>query len=81
VNEHNAPVPCDHCLEAWEQRAIVDFAREYPLEGYRRPTYMLLDRDRVAVSLASVYRVLREAGLMGRHGCGQGGYAQIHCQS
>ncbi|HEV2329752.1 MAG TPA: IS3 family transposase, partial [Verrucomicrobiae bacterium] len=40
------------------------FAREYPLEGYRRLTFMMLDRDIVAVSPASVYRVLREAGLI-----------------
>ena len=36
VNEHNALVPRDHWLEAWEKVAIVQFAREYPLEGYRR---------------------------------------------
>jgi putative transposase len=27
ANEHNATVPRDHWLEAWEQQAIVDFAR------------------------------------------------------
>ena len=61
VNEHNGLVPRDHWLEAWEKAAIVHFAREYPLEGYRRLTFMMLDRDVVAVSPASVYRVLREA--------------------
>jgi transposase InsO family protein len=66
VNEHNAPVPRDHWLEDQEKQTIVNFAREYPLEGYRRLTYMLIDLDRVAVSPASVYRVLREAGLVGR---------------
>jgi len=64
VNEHNALVPRDHWLETWEKAAIVEFAREYPLEGYRRLTFMMLDRDIVAVSPASVYRVLREAGLI-----------------
>jgi len=66
VNEHNAPVPRDHWLEDHEKEAIVNFAREYPLEGYRRLTYMLIDLDRVAASPASVYRVLGEAGLVGR---------------
>jgi len=64
VNEHNGLVPRDPWLEAWEKAAIVHFAREYPLEGYRRLTFMMLDRDVVAVSPASVYRVLREAGLI-----------------
>jgi len=64
VNEHNALVPRDHWLETWEKAAIVEFARAYPLEGYRRLTFMMLDRDIVAVSPASVYRVLREAGLI-----------------
>jgi transposase InsO family protein len=62
VNEHNHLVPRDHWLEAWEKAAIVNFAGEYPLEGYRRLTFMMLDRDVVAVSPASVYRVLRQAG-------------------
>jgi transposase InsO family protein len=44
--------------------AIVRFAREYPLEGYRRLTFMMMDRDIVAVSPASVYRGLREAGMI-----------------
>jgi transposase InsO family protein len=64
VNEHNHLVPRDHWLEAWEKEAIVDFCLEYPLEGYRRLTFMMLDRDLVAVSPASVYRVLKQAGLI-----------------
>ena len=64
VNEHNGQMPRDHWLEAWEKATIVKFAREYPLEGYRRLTFMMLDRDLVAVSPASVYRVLREAGMI-----------------
>ncbi len=62
VNEHNGLMPRDHWLEAWEKAAIVNFARQYPLEGYRRLTFMMLDRDIVAVSPASVYRVLHQAG-------------------
>jgi len=64
VNEHNTWVPRDHWLEPWEQQAIVDFARAHPREGYRRLTFMMLDEDVVAVSPASVYRVLSKAGLL-----------------
>jgi len=63
VNEHNALVPRDHWLEAWEKLAIVAFHVEHPLEGYRRLTYLMMDEDVVAASPATVYRVLAE------HGC------------
>ena len=66
VNEHNAWIPRDHWLEAEEKRAILGFQREYPLEGYRRLAFMMLDRDIVAVSPSSVYRVLKEAGAIRR---------------
>jgi transposase InsO family protein len=66
VNEHNGRIPRDWWLEEWEKQAIVDFHQQYPLEGYRRLTFMMLDRDIVAVSPASVYRVLKGAGLIGR---------------
>ena len=64
VNEHNARVPRDHWLEDWEKRAIAAYARQHPGQGYRRLTYMMMDADSVAASPASVYRVLKEAGLM-----------------
>lgn len=66
VNEHNGWVPRDFWLEDWEKKAIIDFHHDYPLEGYRRLTFMMLDRDVVAVSPASVWRVLGQAGLLGR---------------
>ena len=61
VNEHNAKVPRDWWLEDWEKQAIVDYHDRHPLEGYRRLTFMMLDDDVVAVSPASVYRVLKAA--------------------
>lgn len=64
ANEHNHLVPRDHWLENWEKREIVRFFYEYPLEGYRRLCFMMLDRDVVAVSPASVYRVLKAEGLL-----------------
>jgi transposase InsO family protein len=68
VNEHNGRIPRDHWLEDWERRAIVDFHRQFPLEGYRRLAFMMLDRDVVAASPASVYRVLKGAGCLSRRG-------------
>jgi putative transposase len=68
-NRHNAPIPRHFWLEEWEKAAIVAFQRRYPLEGYRRLAYMMLDADVVAVSPSSVYRVLKAAGtLAGRGG-------------
>jgi putative transposase len=67
ANEHNAWVPRDHWLEDAEKRAIIDFHARYPLEGYRRLTFMMLDADVVACSPSSVYRVLSQAGLLERH--------------
>jgi transposase InsO family protein len=67
ANEHNAWVPRDHWLEPAEKQAILDFHALHPLEGYRRLTFMMLDQDVVACSPASVYRVLKGAGLLDRH--------------
>ena len=66
ANEHNAWVPRDHWLEEWERQAILDFHERFPLEGYRRLTFMMLDQDIVAVSPSSVYRVLAKAGRLDR---------------
>jgi putative transposase len=64
VNEHNAWVPRDHWLTDDEKSRICGFARAHPLEGYRRMTFMMLDAEVVACSPASVYRVLKKAGLL-----------------
>ena len=64
ANEHNAPIPRDFWLEDWEREAIIKFCIDNPLEGYRRLTFMMLDRDIVAVSPASTWRVLSKAGLL-----------------
>jgi transposase InsO family protein len=62
VNEHNGWIPRDFWLEAWEKQAILDYQEKFPLEGYRRLTFMMLDADVVAVSPSSVWRVLSQAG-------------------
>lgn len=66
ANEHNGRVPRDHWLLSWEREAIVAFHELYPLEGYRRLAFMMIDRDVVAVSPTTVYRVLKERGLLDR---------------
>jgi transposase InsO family protein len=66
ANEHNALVPRDHWIDDDERQRIIDFHEQFPLEGYRRLTFMMLDRDVVAVSPATVYRVLSGAGLLDR---------------
>ena len=64
ANEHNAMIPRDHWIEPQERVAIIQFARQHPLEGYRRLTFMMLDRNVAAVSPATTYRVLKAAGLI-----------------
>lgn len=66
VNEHNGLIPRDFWLEDWEKKVIIDFHYEHPTEGYRRITYMMLDRNLVAVSPSTTYRVLKAAGLIRR---------------
>jgi transposase InsO family protein len=64
ANEHNGLVPRDFWLKEWEKQAIIKYHHKYPLEGYRRLTFMMLDDDVVAVSPSSTYRVLNGAGLL-----------------
>lgn len=68
INEHNGSIPRDHWTEQWERDAIIGYHDRFPLEGYRRLTFMMLDDDDcdVAVSPATTYRVLRGAGLLDR---------------
>ena len=66
VNEHNGWIPRDFWLEGWEKEAIIGFHLKNPLEGYRRLTFMMLDEEVVAVSPASVWRVLQQSGLLSR---------------
>jgi putative transposase len=62
--QHNGRTPRDHWLADWERQAILQFHCEHPLDGYRRLTYMMIDANVVACSPSSVYRVLRDAGVL-----------------
>ena len=66
VPTHHGLIPRDHWLHAWERHAIVAFHDQHPLDGYRRLAFMMLDADVVAVSPATVYRVLTAAGRLDR---------------
>ena len=48
ANEHNAWIPRDNWLGDDEKQAIIAFQDRFPLEGYRRLTFMMLDQDVVA---------------------------------
>jgi transposase InsO family protein len=64
VNTPHGPTPRDHWLTPDERAAILRYHASHAPEGYRRMTFMMLDADVVAVSPASVYRVLKSAGVL-----------------
>ena len=66
VNTHNGQVPRDPWLTPAEQAAILAYHAQHPLDGYRRLAFMMLDADVVAVSPATVYRVLTTNGCLDR---------------
>lgn len=66
VNDHNGKIPRDYWLADWEKDLILNFQKNNSTEGYRRISYMMLDKDLVAVSPATTYRVLANAGLLKR---------------
>lgn len=65
-NDHNGKIPRDYWLQEWEKDKIIEFYREHSTEGYRRVSYLMLDKGLVAVSPATTYRVLAKAGLLKR---------------
>ena len=67
-NRHNAPIPKDGWLLEWEKTAIIDFHFKHPDQGYRRLAWMMVDADVVAVSPSSVWRVLKNNGLLDGQG-------------
>lgn len=70
-NRHNANLPKGNWLLPEEYKAIIDYAKAnkandvfYIKDGYRRLSYRMLDENIVAVSSSTVYRVLKEEGLL-----------------
>ncbi len=64
ANEHNALVPRDHWILPEEREAILAFHAKNPLEGYRRLTFMMLDKKVAAVAPTTTWRVLSAAGVI-----------------
>jgi transposase InsO family protein len=62
--KHNGMIPKEHWLLPDERQLILDYRCTNPEIGYRALTYHLIDADIVAASPSSIYRVLREAGLL-----------------
>lgn len=65
-NDHNGKIPRDYWIQEWEKRKIIEFFQQHSDEGYRRVSYLMLDQGVVAVSPATTYRVLANAGLLKR---------------
>jgi transposase InsO family protein len=58
-----------HWLTEREKCAIVDYYQTRPGDGYRRCAHMMVDEDVAYASPATVYRVLRDAGVLSRSDC------------
>jgi len=65
-NKHNGKIPRGFWILPWDKQAIIAYALNHESEGYRRLCYQMLDEDIVAVSPSSVYRTLKEAGLLSK---------------
>lgn len=65
-NRHNGLMPKSYWLLPLEREAILAYCKDKTDEGYRRLTYQMLDKNIVAVSPSTVYRVLKAAGLLKR---------------
>lgn len=66
ANEHNGQIPRDFWLSDDEKVAVLKFHNQNPLEGYKRLTYMMLDKGVIAVSPTTIYGILKRAGVLDR---------------
>ena len=64
--KHNGQQPKDFWLTDEEKEAILKYAKANPETGYRRMCYEMMDADVAAVSPTTVFRLLRDNGLMNR---------------
>jgi len=63
-NHHNGALPKDSWLCAKEKQEIIFFFSANRGDGYRRSTYVMIDKDISYASLSTLYRVLKEAGML-----------------
>lgn len=64
TNQHNGKQSRDYWIQPWEIEAILMYYKTHPGNGYRRITYMMMDDNVVAVSPATVYRILKKNNLL-----------------
>ena len=63
VQKGKSNIPKGHWSTPDEQKAVVEFKKENMCVGYVRLAWMMLDKNIVALSPSSVYRILVNAGL------------------
>ena len=63
-NQHNGAMPKDSLLFAKEKQAIISFFSGNRGDGYWRCAYVMIDKDVAYASPSTVYRVLKETGLL-----------------
>ena len=63
-NQHNGAMPKDSWLCAKEKQAIISLFSANRGGGYRRCAYMMSDKEVAYASPSTVYRVLKEAGML-----------------
>lgn len=63
-NKHNGQIPKNTWLTPEEKQAIICYHAKNPLNGYRRLCYLMIDEDIACCSPNSVYRTLKEAGVL-----------------
>ena len=66
MNNHNSSIPRSSWTTAEERQDVLQYYFENPLEGYRRLSYMMIDNNVVALSPSTVYRILKNAGVIGK---------------
>jgi len=65
--KHNGQQPRDFWLTEAEKATIIEYAKNQSKSGYRRMCYEMIDADMVAVSPTTVFRILRDNGLLNRY--------------
>lgn len=65
--KHNGKQPKDFWLTDDEKAAIIGYAKNHSQSGYRRMCYEMTDANVAAVSPTTVFRILRENGLLNRY--------------
>ena len=63
-NQHNGAMPRDSWLCVKGKQTIISFFSLNRGDGYLRCAYMMIDKDVAYASHSTVYRVLKEAGML-----------------